>query len=227
MKRFLSGVQPSGNSQALMNLVRLWKLTGDARYDKEAERTFKFFAGSLSQHGTSLTMMAQALAPTGALRSGGAQLASWHRHGVGVFARPEDASRNIAGEIAALDDAAALDDDIAYASRVRVDTAGTARRSSYLVVRWGYLLAIFTILALTFTIWSISEPDVALQKSSADFCAGFFAVYMFFNLLAVFLLTPAYAAGVLAAQGDAHGGGEVRRVEVVGVVLEEPVAVVD
>ena len=37
------------------------KLTGDAKYEKEAERTFKFFAGSLSQHGASLTTMAQAL----------------------------------------------------------------------------------------------------------------------------------------------------------------------
>ncbi len=55
------GVQPSGNSQALQNLVRLAKLTGDARYDKEAERTFKFFAGSMANHGPSLATMAQAL----------------------------------------------------------------------------------------------------------------------------------------------------------------------
>ena len=41
--------------------MRLAKLTGDAKYDKEAERTFKFFAGSLSQHGVSLATMAQAL----------------------------------------------------------------------------------------------------------------------------------------------------------------------
>ena len=55
------GVQPSGNSLALRNLVRLWKLTGDARYDKEAERNFKFFAGAISNQGPSLATMAQAL----------------------------------------------------------------------------------------------------------------------------------------------------------------------
>jgi uncharacterized protein YyaL (SSP411 family) len=55
------GVQPSGNSQALQNLVRLAKLTGDVRYDKEAERNFKFFAGTLSNNGGSLAAMIQAL----------------------------------------------------------------------------------------------------------------------------------------------------------------------
>lgn len=55
------GVQPSGNSVATRNLVRLWKVTGDERYEKEAERTFKHFAGSLKEHGPSLATMAQAL----------------------------------------------------------------------------------------------------------------------------------------------------------------------
>jgi len=55
------GVQPSGNSQATRNLIRLAKLTGEARYEKEAERTFKFFAGSLKSYGPGLITMAQAL----------------------------------------------------------------------------------------------------------------------------------------------------------------------
>ncbi len=55
------GVQPSGNSQATRNLMRLAKLTGDNRYEKEAERTFKFFAGSMKNYGPSLITMAQAL----------------------------------------------------------------------------------------------------------------------------------------------------------------------
>ncbi len=55
------GVQPSGNSMAALNLMRLAKLTGDARYEKEAERTFKFFAGTLKSYGPGLITMAQAL----------------------------------------------------------------------------------------------------------------------------------------------------------------------
>ncbi|MBI2808625.1 MAG: thioredoxin domain-containing protein [Planctomycetes bacterium] len=55
------GVQPSGNSQATRNLIRLARLTGDARYEKEAERTLKFFAGSMKNYGPGLVTMAQAL----------------------------------------------------------------------------------------------------------------------------------------------------------------------
>jgi hypothetical protein len=55
------GVQPSGNSQATRNLLRLAKLTGEAKYEQEAERTFKFFAGSMKAYGPGLVAMAQAL----------------------------------------------------------------------------------------------------------------------------------------------------------------------
>ena len=41
------GVQPSGNSVAARNLVRLWQKTGDDTYRKLAEKTFKQFAGVL------------------------------------------------------------------------------------------------------------------------------------------------------------------------------------
>ena len=36
-------------------------MTGEAKYEKEAERTFKFFAGSMKNYGPSLVTMAQAL----------------------------------------------------------------------------------------------------------------------------------------------------------------------
>jgi uncharacterized protein len=55
------GVQPSGNSQATRNLLRLAKLTGEKRYEEEAERTLKFFAGSMKAYGPGLVSMAAAL----------------------------------------------------------------------------------------------------------------------------------------------------------------------
>ena len=41
------GAQPSGNSMAVRNLVRLWAATGEERYRAEAEKDFKAFAGTL------------------------------------------------------------------------------------------------------------------------------------------------------------------------------------
>jgi uncharacterized protein YyaL (SSP411 family) len=55
-------VQPSGNSQAAMNLVRLWTKTGDQRYRDLAEQTFKVFAGALKANPTGLTAMAHGVA---------------------------------------------------------------------------------------------------------------------------------------------------------------------
>jgi uncharacterized protein YyaL (SSP411 family) len=56
------GAQPSGNSMAARNLVRLARLTGDERYRAEAERTLRAFAGQLRLQGTGMTTMAHALA---------------------------------------------------------------------------------------------------------------------------------------------------------------------
>ncbi len=56
------GAQPSGNSLAVRNLVRLWRKTNDDRYRALAEKTFKAFAGALKTGGTGLTTMAEALA---------------------------------------------------------------------------------------------------------------------------------------------------------------------
>ncbi len=55
------GAQPSGNSMAARNLVRLWRKTGEDRYRALAEKTFKAFAGSLKLSGSGLTTMAEAL----------------------------------------------------------------------------------------------------------------------------------------------------------------------
>ncbi len=56
------GAQPSGNSVAARNLVRLWSKTGESRYRDLAERTIKAFSGNLQANPTSLATMAQALA---------------------------------------------------------------------------------------------------------------------------------------------------------------------
>jgi uncharacterized protein YyaL (SSP411 family) len=55
------GAQPSGNCVAASNLVRLWVKTGDGKYEKLAEKTFKALAAPLKAHPTSLTALADAL----------------------------------------------------------------------------------------------------------------------------------------------------------------------
>jgi uncharacterized protein YyaL (SSP411 family) len=54
--------QPSGNSIAARNLVRLWTTTGEARFQTLAEKTLKAFSASLKINPTGLTAMASALA---------------------------------------------------------------------------------------------------------------------------------------------------------------------
>jgi uncharacterized protein YyaL (SSP411 family) len=56
------GVQPSGNSLAVRDLVRLWVKTGDDKYARQAEKTFKAFAGALKANPSSLPALADALA---------------------------------------------------------------------------------------------------------------------------------------------------------------------
>jgi hypothetical protein len=55
------GAQPSGNSMATRNLIRLSTRTGDARYRDLAEQTLRTFAGNLRINPTGLTLMATAL----------------------------------------------------------------------------------------------------------------------------------------------------------------------
>jgi uncharacterized protein YyaL (SSP411 family) len=56
------GAQPSANSVATRNLVRLWAKTGDDHYRALAERNLKAFAGTLKASPTSLATMVEALA---------------------------------------------------------------------------------------------------------------------------------------------------------------------
>jgi uncharacterized protein YyaL (SSP411 family) len=55
------GAQPSGNSAAVRNLVRLAAKTGDARYRDLAGKALKAFASALEQNPANLTLMAAAL----------------------------------------------------------------------------------------------------------------------------------------------------------------------
>jgi hypothetical protein len=55
------GAQPSGNSVAARNLVRLAKLTGDKTYAEQAEKTLKAFAGAMKNNPGGATAMAEAL----------------------------------------------------------------------------------------------------------------------------------------------------------------------
>ena len=55
------GAQPSGNSVAISNFVRLWMKTGETKYKQLAERSLKTFSPMLKSNPTSLTFMASAL----------------------------------------------------------------------------------------------------------------------------------------------------------------------
>jgi uncharacterized protein YyaL (SSP411 family) len=55
------GPQPSGNSAAGRNLVRLWIATGDEKYKTETDRLFRYFAGSLKSYGPGMVTLATAL----------------------------------------------------------------------------------------------------------------------------------------------------------------------
>jgi hypothetical protein len=56
------GAQPAANSVAASNLVRLWVKTGDAKYDKLAEKTFRSLSPALRENPSTLTALADALA---------------------------------------------------------------------------------------------------------------------------------------------------------------------
>jgi hypothetical protein len=56
------GAQPSGNSMAARNLVRLWIKTSEEKYREQAEKSFKAFAATMKTSPTSMTTMAEALA---------------------------------------------------------------------------------------------------------------------------------------------------------------------
>ncbi len=55
------GAQPSGNSMAARNLLRLWQLTGKATYRLQAEKTFQVLAPTVQAAPSSLTTLAEAM----------------------------------------------------------------------------------------------------------------------------------------------------------------------
>jgi hypothetical protein len=61
-KEQYDGAQPSSNSMAALNLVRLWQKTGEQRYAQLGEKTFQALAGPLKENPGSLTALADALA---------------------------------------------------------------------------------------------------------------------------------------------------------------------
>ncbi len=46
---------------AARNLVRLWAATGDEKWKTEADRDFRYFAGSLKSYGPGMVTLADAL----------------------------------------------------------------------------------------------------------------------------------------------------------------------
>ncbi|HUQ72152.1 MAG TPA: hypothetical protein VM165_21680, partial [Planctomycetaceae bacterium] len=55
------GVQLSGNGQAVLNLIQLWKKTGNERYRELANRSLNTFAGAMQSDPVGLTGMVRAI----------------------------------------------------------------------------------------------------------------------------------------------------------------------
>ncbi len=49
-KDLYDGAIPSGNSVAVLNLLRLGRMTGNSEWEKTADRIIKYFAGSVAEH---------------------------------------------------------------------------------------------------------------------------------------------------------------------------------
>jgi uncharacterized protein len=60
-KDYHDGVQPSGNSVAANNLVRLWQKTGEEAYRQQAEKSIKQFAGILKSNPGAVPALGEAL----------------------------------------------------------------------------------------------------------------------------------------------------------------------
>ena len=88
----------------------------------------------------------------------------------------------------------------------------TGRRRRYLVVRGVYALFLTLMLFCVYACWFFgsSEPLKEMLAGSlpavelANFAASFFYVFVVIQFVVVFVLTPAYAAGVLAEEKERH-----------------------
>ncbi|HEV2393252.1 MAG TPA: thioredoxin domain-containing protein [Verrucomicrobiae bacterium] len=61
LKEYYDGAEPSGNSAAMMGLLRLGRLTGNESFIQAAEKTLHLFAGRLRQIPQAMAFMLQAL----------------------------------------------------------------------------------------------------------------------------------------------------------------------
>jgi hypothetical protein len=61
VKELYDGARPSGNAVALLNILRLARLTGDSRLEEKAAELTRAFAGSISRTPQASTMMLTAL----------------------------------------------------------------------------------------------------------------------------------------------------------------------
>ena len=61
LKESYDGPTPSGNSVAVLDLIRLTELTGDSSYREVAERTLKAFAGEVERQPSAHAVMLQGL----------------------------------------------------------------------------------------------------------------------------------------------------------------------
>jgi len=60
-KEFYGGARPAGNAIALTNLVELREITGDERYGRLAEESFRYFGQAIQQNSAGLTQFLTAL----------------------------------------------------------------------------------------------------------------------------------------------------------------------
>jgi len=60
-KEIYDGAQPSGNSVAAVNLLKLARLTGETDYEEKAKATIKAFAGQLTERPAGQAVLLQAL----------------------------------------------------------------------------------------------------------------------------------------------------------------------
>ncbi|MDE3156083.1 MAG: thioredoxin domain-containing protein [Acidobacteriota bacterium] len=93
LKEEYDGAEPAASSVAVVNLLTLWRLTGEARYAERVERTLALFAHRLTRQARAVPMMLSALS-------------AWHAREAGeeiviVGARTSPATLALQAEVAA------------------------------------------------------------------------------------------------------------------------------
>ncbi len=84
------------------------------------------------------------------------------------------------------------------------DLVTTARRTRYMLLRWGYVLLMSLMLVWLFGIWNLGHDSGRFRTNEmANFAATFFYMFMTVQFLTIALLTPAYTAGAIAQEKEA------------------------